>query len=120
MTALLLSTIEACRKIPANGNIRSVQSPKQLKRVAGISGFQLQEEIFFECNECLRDAYWEVSHTLANRENVLKELRREESWDEKKEVALIALYDSIQGSVEALDGGVKGVTCMNVWVAKYI
>jgi len=117
LTALLLSIVEASRKTPADGNIRTVQSPRQLIGAIGNSGYALEEEEILECNESLRDAYWEVSHTLANRNNVLQELRKEESWGEKREVALEAMYDSLQSSVEVLDGGIRGVRSMDVWVA---
>lgn len=61
----------------------------------------------------------EVSDTLAQKEAVLKELREEEGWNEKRAVALEAMYDSLEGSVRDLEEGVKGVHSMDVWVAKF-
>lgn len=119
LTALLLASLEAKRKEEGHGNIRTVLSPAQIRSVTESSSvLRLFAQEFRESNEGLLDAYWEVSHTLRNREKVLKALG-EGGVPEKELAAMAAMYDAVKAAVGILDGGESGVRSMDVWIAKF-
>lgn len=119
ITALLLASLEAKRKEEGHGNIRTVLSPAQIQSVTESSAaFKLSTQETRATNEGLRDAYWEVSDTLRNREPVLATFK-EQGVPEKELAAMVAMYDGIQAAVDVLEGGESGVRSMDVWVAKF-
>ncbi|KIN05824.1 hypothetical protein OIDMADRAFT_38276 [Oidiodendron maius Zn] len=119
LTALLLASLEAKRKEEGHGNIRTVLSPAQIRSVTESSSvLRLYAQEFRVSNEGLLDAYWEVSHTLRNREKVLKALG-EGGVSEKELAAMAAMYDAVNAAVGIIDGGESGVRSMDVWIAKF-
>jgi len=119
ITALLLCAMEARRNSEGHGNIRTVMSPEQICGVVrSTGGFTLLNQTIEKTNEGMQDGFWEVSDTLRSRGGVLEEMRSH-GVDEKGIAAMIAMYDSLKSSVDLLDGGVKGVKSMDVWIAKF-
>ncbi|KAK9385249.1 hypothetical protein V1515DRAFT_582209 [Lipomyces mesembrius] len=119
LTALLLASAAAKRKVEGDGNIRTVLSPTQICSMAqSSSAFKLSAQGTRAVNIGLLDAYWEVSDTLRQREGVLKALG-EEGVSEKELAAMAAMYDAIKAAVGILGEGVRGVRSMDVWVAKF-
>ena len=118
LTALLLSMNESKRKIHGRGNIRTVLSPRQIRENVEGDGFGLLKEEVRESNAGLRDAYWEVSDLLRKREKVLRDLEGD-GVGEGELMALRSMYDAVQLNVDGLEGGLKGVRCMDVWVGKF-
>lgn len=126
MTALLVANIEAKRKVPSGGNIRTVLSPDQiLANIMESREFGLEKQEIMESNEGLKDGYWEVWEVLQERENSVKTLRND-GVSEKEVAALIAMYDAVDVSVTILDDsgerkvGLKQVKSMDVWAARFV
>jgi hypothetical protein len=129
LTALLLASLEAKRKVATDGNIRSVVSPKQI--IASITspsgsqpGFGLEKEETGLTNEGMLDGYWEVSYNLRTRDKVLGRLE-EQGVPEKELSAMIAMYDAVEASVGLLQAPegkerVRVVRSMDYWVGKFV
>lgn len=130
LTALLLASLEAKRKIAAGGNIRTVVSPAQITGVvhaasskslvegSASGGFRLGKEAIEKSNEGLLDAHWEVSDTLRKREKVLSEMEGL-GVGEREIGAMRAGYDAVEMSLRGVKGGDKGVKCMDHWRAVF-
>lgn len=130
LTALLLASLEAKRKVAASGNIRTVLSPAQITGVvtiipsvsedAGSAGreFRLEKEVVGRSNEGLLDGYWEVSDTLRKKERVLSEMEGL-GVGEREIGAMRAGFDAVEMSLMGLEGGEKGVRCMDYWAAVF-
>jgi hypothetical protein len=57
LAALLHASVEASRKVPSDGNIRTLVSPRQIKSAVAASGMQEIEEMMLQTNEGLEDAF---------------------------------------------------------------
>ena len=132
LTALLLASLEAKRKVATSVNIRSVLSPKQIasnvisaKTTSGRGGgFKLEKEETSITNEGMLDGYWEVSYNLRTREKVLGRLE-EQGVPEKELSAMSAMYDAVEASLgllEAPEGQeiVRAVRSMDFWAARFV
>lgn len=94
-------------------------SPEQICGVVeSTGGFTLLDQEVEKTNEGMRDGFWEASDTLRERGEVLKELRAD-GVDEKRDAAMVAMYYALKASVGLLEGGVKGVKSMDVWIARF-
>jgi hypothetical protein len=122
LTALLLASLEAKRKVSSDGNIRTVLSPKQIiSNITATGMFRLEKQDTKITNEGMLDGYWETSYTLRTREKALGRLRGQ-SVPEGELAAMAAMYDAVEASVEVLDAPgeeekVRGVRSMDFWVA---
>ena len=136
LTALLLASLEAKRKVATSVNIRSIISPKQITSTilnAKSSGsttlqtkarFELETEQTSITNEGMLDGYWEVSYNLRTRDKVLGRLEQE-GVPEKELGAMSAMFDAVGASVELLDAPegkekVRAVRSMDFWVGRFL
>ncbi|TVY91453.1 Methyltransferase, partial [Lachnellula willkommii] len=121
LTALLLSLLESKRVVESSGNIRTVLSPAQISRIVRETGIWVLEggsgsgELKVT-GEGLPHAYWEVKDLMRKKEGVLTGEGMELLEGER--TVIRAMYDAIEQGVEQL-GGVEGVRCMDVWVARF-
>ena len=124
LTALLLASLEAKRKVATNVNIRSVLSPQQItSNIVKNGAFELEKEATSITNEGMLDGYWEVSYNLRTRQKVLGRLEAE-GVPEKELAAMSAMYDAVQASVALLQAPkeeekVRAVRSMDFWVGKF-
>lgn len=94
-------------------------SPAQIKRsVLDLEGWRVEKERLLKANEGLLDGYWEASMLLKGRSEVLKVLGAA-GVSEGERVAFEAGFDAVESSVGILEGGVKGVKCMDVWAGVF-
>jgi len=116
LTALLLSLLESKREVESSGNIRTVLSPSQISSAVEAVGWVKESSELQPTGEGLRHAYWEARDILAKREKILngEGMRLEEG----ERTVVRAMFDAIAQGVEGL-GGLEGVKCMDVWVAKF-
>lgn len=126
LTALLFSLMEAKRDVPGDGNIRTILSPTKICEVVEAasssalgSKLKLEKQDIKESNEDLLDGHWEVSYLLRTREKILRKLSGEKSVNPKELMAFSSIIDAVQSNVDGLEGGVKGVKSMDVWMAKF-
>ena len=114
VTALLLATIEAKRKVPSLHNIRTILSPAQIKQnVHELRKFSLASETTASSGDSY-DGRWEVGYLLGQREKLLQEMRDDEV-SEKEVAAIVAMFDSVKAGVDALGGDSKKVKTMDWW-----
>jgi len=114
VTALLLATIEAKRKVPSLHNIRTILSPAQIKQdVHELGKFSLVNEVTASSGDSY-DGHWEVSYLLGQRDKLLQEMRKDEV-SEKEVAAMVAMFDSVQAGVDGLGGDSKKVKTMDWW-----
>ncbi|KAH7417686.1 S-adenosyl-L-methionine-dependent methyltransferase [Cadophora sp. MPI-SDFR-AT-0126] len=139
-TALLLSLLETKREESSGGNVRTVLSPKQIADAvlstttttsssnsehhdgSATPSFTLQKQATLPSHPGLQDGFWEVSDLLRKREKEISSLRlreREGAVNGNEIAALEATYDTIDGMVEGLEAGVKGVRSMDYWVGVF-
>lgn len=123
LTALLLGLLESKRVVESTGNIRTVLSPAQISGAVRESGLWVMEgESGNGCGELkvtgegLRHAYWEVRDLMRKKEGVLAGEGME--LLEGDRTVIRTMYDAIEQGVGQL-GGVEGVRCMDVWVARF-
>ncbi|KAH8812299.1 S-adenosyl-L-methionine-dependent methyltransferase [Xylogone sp. PMI_703] len=124
LTTLLLTALEAKRDVPSSGNVRTVLSPVQVRGIVegqGV-GLKIEKEVIRESNEGLLDGHWEVNDMLRTRDKVLGELRQRvcKGVNEKEVMVFSSMFDAVKANVDGLEGGVKGVKCMDHWVAKFV
>ena len=114
VTALLLATIEAKRKVPSLHNIRTILSPAQIKQnVNELGEFSLARETTASSGDSY-DGRWEVGYLLGQREKLLDEMRKDEVV-EKELAAMVAMFDSVKAGVDGLGGDSKKVKTMDWW-----
>lgn len=94
-------------------------SPAQITRVVeASSGMELVKEEARVTHEGMLDAYWEVSSLLWSKEKELDMLRNN-GVDEKEVAVLEASFDAVASAARNLNGGEKGVRCMDYWVGVF-
>ncbi|KAF2278872.1 S-adenosyl-L-methionine-dependent methyltransferase [Westerdykella ornata] len=116
LAALTQAALE-CHKSKSESNVRTVLSPKRLTELALAAGWQLKSETRVQPGEGLLDGQWEVSACLSDsfgREVV------EVVSDERERGVILALRDACEASLQAIEGGRKGVGAMDVWVASFV
>ena len=116
LAALAQAALE-CRKPKSVSNIRTVQGPKRLTELALAAGWQLESETRVQGGEGLLDGQWEVSACLSS--SFEREVEEQVS-DERERSVVLALRDACEASLEGVQGGRKGVTSMDVWVASFV
>lgn len=89
---------------------------KMVIEVFGGEG-EVKEETM-KTNEGMRDAYWEVSEVLGSRKTEL-EMLRENDVSSKEITVIEAAFDAVAAATEGLQGGEKGVKCMDTWVGVF-
>lgn len=120
MATLLWSSLEAKRNIPSTGNIRTVLSPLQIAKIIyEKSGMVLGKQAIRETGKGMRDGEWEVGSLLRGRERELEVLRRR-GVDERDVAVLEASFDTLYTATNVLNGGVKGLRCMDFWVVVFV
>jgi len=117
LTALLRSLLETKREKEGDGNIRTVLSPKQIVDVVKGAGWKVEREEVRETEGGMEDGYWEVGDVVRERESILKGEGMNLSEGERALVG--CMVGGIEQAVERLEGGVKGVRCMDVWVGRF-
>lgn len=119
LASLVLCAVEARRRVPGGGNIRTVLSAEQIIAAVNNNGsFVLDQQTLTSTNEGLRDAYWEVEDTLRTREDILKTMN-DDGVDAKGVAAIVAMLDALKASVDYLPNGLKDVKTMDVLVATF-
>ncbi|CAF9940967.1 MAG: hypothetical protein HETSPECPRED_002828 [Heterodermia speciosa] len=116
LAALAQAALE-CRKPKSESNIRTVQSPNRLTKLALAAGWQLESEARVQGGEGLLDGQWEVSACLSP--SFEREVEEQVS-DERERGSVLALRDACEASLEGVQGGRKGVRSMDVWVASFV
>jgi hypothetical protein len=110
-----------CRKHESDSNIRTVLSPKRLIELALAAGWRLKSETRVqsghENEEALMDGEWEASACLSAE--FANEVEEHVS-DERERGVVLALRDACEASLEGVQGGVKGIRAMDVWVASFV
>jgi len=102
----------ACRKPENEANVRTVISPAAIKKLAGDSGLKIVKEGKVIPKEMVLDGQWEV--TFVSDEGFVEEVK-EIVENERERAVIFAQRDAMLRSVEAIDGGKKGVRSMDVW-----
>jgi hypothetical protein len=116
LAALTQASLE-CRKPESESNVRTVLGPKRLTELALAAGWQLETETRVQGGEGLLDGQWEVSACLSS--SFKKEVEEQVS-DERERDVVLALRDACEASLEGVQGGRKGVRCMDIWVASFV
>lgn len=124
LAALLLANLEAKRRVSSSGNIRTVFSPAQVKEIISStsrlgSKWKLEKDKIEKSNEGMLDGHWETSYVSRKRDKFLSTLK-EDGVGEKELGVLGATFDALEGSSSHLNGGEKGVKCMDFWTAVWI
>lgn len=92
-------------------------SPKRLTELALAAGWQLEKETLVQGEEGLLDGQWEVSACLSS--SFEREVKEKIS-DEREQAVVLASRDACEASLNGIEGGRKGVRCMDVWVANFV
>ncbi|KAI8190592.1 Methyltransferase ustM [Colletotrichum sp. SAR 10_66] len=115
LAALTQAALE-CRKKDSESNVRTVLGPKRLTELALAAGWQLETEALVQCGEGLLDGQWEVGACLSF--DFEREVEQHVS-DERERAVVLASRDACEASLKGVQGGLKGVRSMDVWVAGF-
>lgn len=116
LAALTQAALER-RKPSSTSNVRTVLSPKRLTELAVAAGWKLESETHVQPTERLSDGQWKVSACLSS--SFEREIEEKVS-NERERGVVVALRDACEASLEAVQGGRKGIRAMDVWVANFI
>ncbi|CAD0098165.1 unnamed protein product [Aureobasidium mustum] len=116
LAALAQAALE-CRKPTSTSNVRTVLSLKRLTELALAAGWQLETETRVQPTEDLLDGRWEVSACLSP--SFEREVE-EKVTEERERGVVFALRDACEASLGSVQGGLKGVRAMDVWVATFV
>lgn len=116
LAALTQAALE-CRKKDSESNVRTVLGPKRLTELALAAGWQLETEALVQCGESLLDGQWEVGACLGS--DFEREVEEHVS-DERERAVVLASRDACEASLKGVQGGLKGVRSMDVWVAGFV
>lgn len=119
LAALTQAALESNKPIESasNRNVRTVLGPKRLTELALAAGWQLESETCVPCGEGLGSGQWEVDACFSPYFE--KDLEQHVSGERERAV-VVALRDSCEASLQAVKGGRKGVTPMDVWVSSFV
>jgi ubiquinone/menaquinone biosynthesis C-methylase UbiE len=107
-------------------NIRTPVSPSAIMQLAKEAGWTLQKEEMIQPNDDLEDGRWEVGMLLRETSDgpgekgyeFLHRARRE-IRDEKVDLLLASMLESVKGAMEGV-GGIDKIRCMDVWVGVFV
>lgn len=114
--AVLTQAALECRKLESTSNVRTVLGPKRLTELATAAGWRLESQTRVQPEEGLLDGRWEVSACLGP--SFEKEVEANVS-DEREQGVVLALRDACEASLKVVQGGLRGVRSMDVWVASF-
>lgn len=103
------------------GNVRCVRSATQMRKVMREEGWKVKREMVKE-GRGLEDGVWEVGNVERWKEGELKRVKDvagKEDREGKRGNVLEMMYDVLDASLGNVEGGVKGVEAMGVWVASF-
>ncbi|KAL3291921.1 SAM-dependent methyltransferase [Colletotrichum asianum] len=115
LAALTQAALE-CRKKDSESNVRTVLGPKRLTELALAAGWQLETKALVQCGEDLLDGQWEVGACLSSD---FKREVEEHVSNERERAVVLASRDACEASLKGVQGGLKGVRSMDVWVAGF-
>jgi SAM-dependent methyltransferase len=116
LAALAQAALE-CRKPTSSSNVRTVLGPKRLTELALAAGWNLESETRVQPAEGLLDGLWEVSACLSPS---FEKQINEYVDDGRDRDVVFAMRDACEASLQAVQGGRKGVKSMDVWVATFV
>lgn len=115
LAALTSATLQAQEKSEER-NVRNISGPGLIRDLAGKEGWSVKEEKTVVPPSGLQDGRWEASNIVS--EAFCKEVEEVGERHEGLGAALKGMREAVVGSLEGVDGGVKSVETMSVWVAK--
>ncbi|KZO93317.1 S-adenosyl-L-methionine-dependent methyltransferase [Calocera viscosa TUFC12733] len=116
LAALTQAALE-CRKKESESNVRTVLSPLRVKALAEAAGWTVKSEASVQPGKGMLDGKWEVQAVMSK--DFEKEVE-EVVEDERERGVVLALRDAVAASLEAVEGGEKGVRAMDVWVGVFV
>ncbi|KAF7900078.1 hypothetical protein EAF00_004414 [Botryotinia globosa] len=125
LLAIMLQTVSEGFKKEGEGgggNVRCVRSATQMRKVMGEEGWRVEREIV-KGGRGLEDGVWEVGNVGRWKEGELtrvKDVAGREDREGKRGNVLEMMYDVLDASLGNVEGGVKGVEAMGVWVASFV
>ncbi|KAM3538228.1 hypothetical protein ARSEF1564_008860 [Beauveria bassiana] len=117
LAALTQASLECRKPKDSDSNVRTVLGPKRLTELAVAAGWKLESETRVQAPEDMLDGQWEVSACL---DSSFEEEVEEQVKDARERAVVLALRDACEASLRGVEGGQKGVTTMDVWVAKFV
>ena len=97
-------------------NVRNVTGPESIKDIAGKEGWSVKEEKILVPPKGLQDGRWEVQNIVNQAFD--KEMEEVVKRNESLGGVLKGMKEAMVGSLEVVEGGVKGVETMSVWAGK--
>jgi len=112
--------------VDSEENIRTPVSPAAIMQLAKEAGWTLQKEAMIRPDDDLEDGRWEVGMLLYETSDgpgekgyeFLHRARRE-IRDEKVDLLLGSMLESVKGATESV-GGIDKIRCMDVWVGVFV
>ncbi|KAF7909345.1 uncharacterized protein EAF01_003063 [Botrytis porri] len=103
------------------GNVRCVRSATQMRKVMRERGWKIEREMVKD-GRGLEDGVWEVGNVGRWKEGELRRVREAAGEDKegKRGNVLEMMYDVLEKSLRNVEGGLKGVEAMGVWVARFV
>ena len=94
--------------------MRNISGPEWIKDAAGREGWAVKEEKVVVPPKGLQDGRWEVLGILSQgfEREVQEVVKRHEGLGG----VLTGMKEAVVGALEVVEGGVKGVETMSVWV----
>lgn len=113
LAALTSSRLQA-EKGSEERNVRNISGPEWIKDAAGREGWAVKEEKVVVPPKGLQDGRWEVLGILSQgfEREVQEVVKRHEGLGG----VLTGMKEAVVGALEVVEGGVKGVETMSVWV----
>lgn len=96
--------------------MRNISGPEVIKDTAGTEGWSVKEEKVLVPPKGLQDGRWEVLNILS--EGFQKEVEEVVKRHKGLGGVLQGMKEAVKGALEVVEGGVKGVETMSVWVGR--
>lgn len=97
-------------------NVRNISEPELIKAVVKSEGWSIKEEKVVVPPKGLHDGRWEVLNLLSGA--FQREVEEIAKQNEGLGGVLKSMKGAVVGALEVVEGGVKGVETMSVWVGK--
>lgn len=114
LAALTSARLEAEKE--TERNVKNISGPESIKDTAVREGWSVKEEKVLVPPKGLHDGRWEVLNILSK--GFEKEVEEVVKRHEGLGGVLKGMKEAIAGSLEVVEGGVKGVETMSVWAGK--